>query len=148
MNKALLIGNVTRDPEIKTVNDTSVVSFSLATNKKYTTKTGERKELVEFHNLTAWGKLAEIIGQYVKKGHKLYVSGELRTRSYEKEGIKHYRTDITVVEMEMLTPKSSGGSTGAKRPDGTLADGLPDAASYASDSTGEPPEIRVEDIPF
>jgi single-strand DNA-binding protein len=147
MNKALLIGNVTRDPEIKTVNDTSVVSFSLATNKKYTTKTGERKELVEFHNLTAWGKLAEIIGQYVKKGHKLYVSGELRTRTYEKEGVKHYRTDITVVEMEMLTPKGSGGS-GAKRPDGTPAEGLPEASAYATDTTGEPPEIRVEDIPF
>lgn len=147
MNKALLIGNVTRDPEIKTVNDTSVVSFSLATNKKYTTKTGERKELVEFHNLTAWGKLAEIIGQYVKKGHKLYVSGELRTRSYEKEGVKHYRTDITVVEMEMLTPKGSGEKAGARRPDGTHADGLPEASAYAT-SAPEEDGVRLEDIPF
>lgn len=148
MNKALLIGNVTRDPEVRTVNDTSVASFGLATNKKYTSKTGEKKELVEFHNLTAWGKLAEIIGQYVKKGHKLYVSGEIHNRSYEKDGIKHYASEITVSEMEMLTPKGSGGGGGAKRPDGTLAEGLPDAASYASNGAGEAPEIRVEDIPF
>ena len=147
MNKALLIGNVTRDPEIKQVNDTTVASFSIATNKKYTTKTGEKKELVEFHNLNAWGKLAEIIGQYVKKGHKLYVEGELRTRMYEKDGVKHYRTDITVSAMEMLTPKGSGGSGEVKRPDGTRADGLPDPAEYA---TNEPdlPEIKLDDIPF
>lgn len=144
MNKVMLIGNVTRDPEMKMVNDTNVVSFSLATNKKYTNKAGEKKELVEFHNLTAWGKLAEIIGQYVKKGHKLYVSGELRTRTYEKEGVNHYRTDITVGEMEMLTPKNSEGGRVAKRPDGTPAEGLPDPADYAMDEQ----QIRTEDLPL
>lgn len=136
MNKALLIGNVTRDPEIKQVNDKTLASFSIATNKKYKTQSGEKKEVVEFHNLTAWGKLAEIIGQYVKKGHKLYVEGEIRTRTYEKDGVNHYRTEITVSDMEMLTPK------GAKRPDGSRPDGLPDPSDYATD------DINPADIPF
>lgn len=137
MNKALLIGNVTRDPEIRpTHSGKSVASWSIATNKKWKNEKGEQQERVEYHNLTAWGKLAEIVGQYVKKGMKLYVEGELRTETYEKEGVKHYTTRIVVDQMEMLTPK---GTTGKR------ASGLPDPSEY---STPHDQEIRVEDIPF
>lgn len=137
MNKAILIGNVTRDPEIKKINDSTVVDFGLATNKKYKNREGNQVESVEFHNVTAWGKLAEIIATYVKKGHKLYIEGEIRTRTYEKDGVKHYATQIVAHGMEMLTPK------GVKKPDGTRADGLPDPSDYSNSQ-----EIRVEDIPF
>lgn len=132
MNKAILIGNATRDPEIKKINDSTVVDFGLATNKKYRNREGNVVEAVEFHNVTAWGKLAEIIATYVKKGHKLYIEGEIRTRTYEKDGLKHYATQIVAHGMEMLTPK------GAKK-----SEGLPDPRDYASED-----EIKVEDIPF
>ena len=132
MNKVMLIGNATRDPEIKKINDSTVVDFGLATNKKYKNREGNVVEAVEFHNVTAWGKLAEIIATYVKKGHKLYIEGEIKTRSYEKDGVKHYATQIVAHTMEMLTSK------GAKK-----SEGLPDPRDYASED-----DIKVEDIPF
>lgn len=140
MNKALLIGRATRDPEVKEVNGSMIASFGLATNKKYTTKAGEKKEMVEFHNCTAWGKLADIIGKYVRKGHQLFVSGEIRTRSWEKDGQTHYSTEIRVEDMEMLTPK---GSKGPKHPDGSPATDLPRPEDYAAQD-----DINLEDIPL
>ena len=132
MNKVILIGNVTRDPEVKTVNDTMVASLGLATNKRFKDKQGNKKEAVEFHNLTAWRGLAEIISKYVKKGHKLAVEGEIKYRTYEKDGQTHHRTEILLTDMTMLTSKAKSEGSG-----------LPNPQDYASDDG-----IRIEDIPF
>ena len=84
LNKVMIIGNVTRDPEVRaTPSGQNVASFSVATNRRWTDQSGEKKEQVEYHNVVAWRKLADIIGQYVKKGSKIYIEGLLQTRSWD-----------------------------------------------------------------
>lgn len=117
VNKVILLGNVGGEVESKTMpNGNAVVNFSLATSESWKDKaTGQQQEAVEWHRLVAFGKLAEIIAQYVKKGSKLYIEGSLKTRSWEKDGAKHYATEIVVSEMQMLDGKpadSSGQQTG------------------------------------
>jgi len=95
LNQVTLLGNLTRDPEMRvTANGKSLIDISLATNRQWTTKDGEKKEFTEYHNIIFWGKPAEIINQFVKKGTKLLVQGRLQTRSWEKDGIKKYKTEI------------------------------------------------------
>lgn len=109
VNKVILLGNVTRNPEVRNLpTGTVVCNFGLATSKKgYTTQGGiEVPEQTEFHNCVVWGKPGEICSQYVRKGMKLYCEGELRTTSWEKDGVKHYRTEIHVSNFEICTPKS------------------------------------------
>ena len=95
LNKVMIIGRLTRDPEMRTTpSGATVVNFSLATNRAYTTTTGEKREEVEYHNIVAWGKLAQIISQYVTKGRRIYIEGRLQTRSWDDQnGIKHYKTE-------------------------------------------------------
>ncbi|HLD27976.1 MAG TPA: single-stranded DNA-binding protein, partial [Patescibacteria group bacterium] len=104
LNKAMIIGNLTRDPEVRTTpSGQSVVNFSVATNFTWTDETGKKQERAEFHNVVAWRKLAEIIGQYLKKGSKIYVEGRLQTRSWDDQsGVKRYRTEIVADNMIML----------------------------------------------
>ena len=104
VNKVILIGNLTRDPEMReTPNGQSVVTFGLATNREWTTKDGRKQNSVEYHDLVAWAKLAEICEQYLKKGKLVYVEGYLKTRSWENpEGVKKFRTEIVVQDMIML----------------------------------------------
>ena len=94
LNKALLIGNLTRDPEARTTPDgTPVTTFSVATNLRWTDPSGNRQEKVEYHNIVAWRKLAEICGQYLRKGSKVYVEGRIQTRQWEdQQKQKRYRT--------------------------------------------------------
>ena len=104
MNKAILIGNVGKEPEIrKTQSGISVANFSLATSKKVK---GEEK--TEWHRIVAWDKLAEIVEKYVHKGDKLMIEGEIETRDYEKDGQKVYTTEIRAGNMEMLGGKPEG----------------------------------------
>ena len=112
MNKAILIGNVGKEPEIrKTQSGISVANFSLATSKKIK---GEDK--TEWHRIVAWDKLAEIIEKYVHKGDKLMIEGEIETRDYEKDGQKVYTTEIRAWNMEMLGGKPEGNqSTGGNQ---------------------------------
>ncbi len=140
LNKAMIIGNVTRDPEVRaTSGGQSVASFSVATNRRWTDQSGEQKEQVEYHNVVAWRKLADIVGQYLKKGSKVYVEGRIQTRSWDDQsGTKRYRTEIVAESLIMLD--RPGGNTGG-------------GASSASQSSSAPaddkePEINVEDIPF
>lgn len=141
LNKATLIGNLTRDPESKTTpNGQNVCTFGVATNLVWTDTNGEKQTRVEFHNIVAWRKLAEICSQYLKKGSKIYIEGRLQTRDWEgKDGVKRYRTEIVADNMIMLDTK--GGGTRS-------------ATSSSSDegSQPEPPatedEIQVENIPF
>src|SRR5690554_2419740 len=102
VNKVTLIGTVGRDPEMRyTPGGSAIANFSLATNESYNDKnTGQRVENTEWHRIVAFGKLAEIIQQYVKKGGKLYIEGKLRTNEWEKDGIKRYSTDIIANEID------------------------------------------------
>jgi len=107
VNKVTLIGNVGNDPEIKHINeDTQVAKFSLATSEVYKNREGEKVTDTEWHNIVIWNKLAKIVESYVKKGSLLYLSGKIKTRSYEdKDNIKRYSTEIICNEMKMLGPK-------------------------------------------
>lgn len=104
INKVILIGNITRDPELKkTANGQSIVTFGLATNREWASSKGEKHSLAEYHNLVAWGKLAEICHQYLKKGKLIYVEGYLKTRSWDSpEGVKIFKTEVVVYDMIML----------------------------------------------
>ena len=109
VNKVILIGNLTRDPEMRyTPDGKAVTSFGLATNRSWTSKEGEKKEEVEFHNLVAWGKLAELCSQFLKKGRKVYAEGRLQTRSWEgKDGVTRQRTEIVMEDMVLLDSKGA-----------------------------------------
>lgn len=103
VNRVTLLGTVGKDPEVKTLDGgVKVAKFSLATNESYKDKNGQKIENTEWHNLSAWNKLAEIIEQYVKKGNNLYVEGKIKYRSYEKNGVKQYYTDIVIDVLTML----------------------------------------------
>jgi single-strand DNA-binding protein len=129
INKVILVGNVTRDPELKkTTTGQSVATFGLATNREWVTAKGEKHTLAEYHNLVAWGKLAEIVGQYVKKGKLIYTEGYLKTRSWDSpEGVKIFKTEIVVLDMIMLEkrPKEEGADSFTASEDDSLAAGEP-----------------------
>jgi len=113
VNKVILLGRLTDDPVTKPVGDTNVTEFTLVTNKRYTTKAGEKKEDAEFHNVVAWGKMGETIAQYKKKGEELYVEGEKKTRTWEFEGKKQYKVEIIISTFEFV---GGGGAPGAGLP--------------------------------
>ncbi len=110
LNKAQLIGNLTRDPEMKQIPGGQVVTtFSLATNLSWTDASGQKQDKAEYHNIVAWRKLGEICGQYLKKGTKVYIEGRIQTRNWEAEdGSKRYRTEIVADNMIMLDRKGEG----------------------------------------
>lgn len=138
VNRVTLLGNVGKDPELRyTPNGTAVASFSLATTERYKGQDGEWKDQTEWHNLVCWRRQAEIAGEYVKKGRKLYVEGKIRTRSYDnKEGQKVYRTEIVIDTFILLDGgEGGGGARGA-------------GSSGAMDSGYEPDQISDDDIPF
>jgi single-strand DNA-binding protein len=112
LNKALLIGNLTRDPEIRyTSSGAAVCSFGMATNRSWKDSEGEIREEAEFHNLVSWNKMAEVCYQLLAKGMKVYIEGEIRTRSWDDdEGNTKYRTEVKINEMILLDSK---GRTGA-----------------------------------
>jgi len=109
LNKAVLIGNLTRDPELRyTPQGSAVCTFGLATNRQWTTESGEKKEDAEFHRIVAWNKLAELCAQLLTKGRKAYVEGRLQTRNWEtKEGAQRTTTEIVISEMIILDSKRS-----------------------------------------
>lgn len=116
MNKAMLIGNLTRDPELKTIsNGASVCSFAIAVNRKYTSADGTRQ--TDFFNINAWRALGENCAKFLKKGSKVGIIGEIQTRSYEaQDGSKRYVTEIVADEVEFLSPKNSDGQMGGGMP--------------------------------
>ncbi len=115
INKVILIGTLGRDPEMRFMpNGNAVVSMSLATDEGYKDKnTGQQVDKTEWHRVEAFGRLAEIIGEYLKKGSKCYIEGKLRTDEYEKDGIKRYSTKIIANEMTMLDSRQQDNSGGA-----------------------------------
>ena len=104
INKVILIGNLGSDPELRfTPSGVQVANFSLATTESWTDKSGERQERAEWHRIVLWRRLAEVAGQYLKKGSKIYIEGKLQTRSWEDQnGQKRYTTEVVANSMEML----------------------------------------------
>jgi single-strand DNA-binding protein len=156
LNKAMIIGNLTRDPEVRsTPQGTSVASFTVATNLVWNDQNGQKQEKVEYHDVVAWRKLADIVGQYLKKGSKVYIEGRLQTRDWTgQDGVKRYRTEIIAENMIMLDrPSGQGQSTGsasAKNNEPDLPtieqEDAPTKKNSASESDSD--EIKLEDIPF
>lgn len=122
VNKAILIGNLGKDPEVRyTGSGNAVASFSLATTEKW----GEKEE-TQWHNITAWKKLAEICGQYLKKGSKIYAEGRIQYRTYDdKNGVKRYVTEIVLDKMVMLDSRATGDAPVETVPADAPADDLP-----------------------
>jgi single-strand DNA-binding protein len=144
LNKATIIGRLTRDPETKTIpSGQTVTTFSLATSFNWTDKSGQKQERSEFHNIVTWGKLAEIAGQYLKKGGQVYLEGRLQTRSWDgDDGKKRYRTEIVGDSMIMLgRPGAASGPADNSAP-------TPEAAAPQPAPASDEEEINVEDIPF
>jgi len=110
VNKVILLGNVTRDPELKqTTGGQSVCTFGLATNRIWKDANGEKQSLAEYHNVVSWGGLAEFCGQYVQKGKPLFIEGYLKTRSWDgPEGTKIFRTEVVAENVVLLGQKESG----------------------------------------
>ncbi|MDO9399404.1 MAG: single-stranded DNA-binding protein [bacterium] len=153
LNKAQIIGNLVRDPEIKsTATGKSVTSFSIATSFIWTDQSGQKQEKTEFHNIVAWGKLAEICGQYLKKGSKIYLEGRLQTRDWTgQDGIKRYRTEIVAENMIMLDSRMNNGNQAIPNkqpiaPSEPIIDIDEPIENAGVNPTEE--EIRVENIPF
>ena len=116
VNKAIIVGNVGSDPDIRTMpNGNQVVNLSIATSYEWKDKnTGEKKEKTEWHRCVFFNKIADIAAQYVNKGSKLYVEGRLQTRSYEQNGVKKYSTEIVVNDMQMLDSKNTNSNNEVK----------------------------------
>ena len=146
LNKAIIYGNLTRDPELKSLpSGSTVVNFSVATNHSWKDKNGERKDSVEYHNVVAFGRTAETVNQYMKKGSGIYVEGRIQTRSWDgADGKKNYRTEI-IADRVQFGPKKEGVSQ------------APSVTPLKEDSRETPPSetidypeenVNVDDIPF
>lgn len=146
LNKALIAGNLTRDPEQKALpSGMAVCSFSVATNRVWKDKDGNKQESADYHNIVVFGRQAETCGQYLKKGQQVLVEGRIQTRSWDgQDGVKRYRTEI-VADRVQFGPKSGGG--GASSQSDTEA-----PQSAPNDDGGQidypEDEINPEDIPF
>ena len=114
VNKVIVVGNLGRDPEIKTFpSGDKVANVTIATTDRWKDKqTGEMKEATEWHRVVFNGKLADVVGQYLRKGSQVYVEGSLKTRSWEKDGVKQYATEIRADQMQMLGSKADGAAGG------------------------------------
>ena len=162
LNKAQLIGNLTRDPELRyTPQGTAVCTFGLATNRQWTTDTGEKREEADFHRLVAWSKLAELCAQLLTKGRKVYIEGRLQTRSWTaQDGNQRQTTEIVVNDMILLdsrrslaeegvetTPLDEAGAEEVKEK--TTAKKKPKDEKESRGKEGENPEDEInKDIPF
>jgi single-strand DNA-binding protein len=160
LNKAMIIGNLTRDPEVRTTpNGQQVASFGVATNRQWKNQQGEKQEAAEFHNVVVWGKLAEICNQYLAKGRRAYFEGRLQTDTWEaQDGSKRSRTQIVADDMILLDSRGAGQSGGgagsnqapsqpteAEAPQ-TAAPAAKDDKAKKDDKGAEDPAL--DDIPF
>ena len=165
LNKVFVLGNLTKDPELRqTPSGQAVCSFAIATNRFFKDAAGQRQQQAEFHNIVAWGRQAEIIHQYLKKGNILLVEGRLQTRSWQdQQGTKHWRTEI-VADQIQLGPRTGGGDSFGGTDRDQSRDEQPSyssASRQTSDTRSQKPdatpiidladdgeEIDVKDIPF
>ena len=147
VNKAILVGNLGKDPELRyTPSGTAVCTFSMATTDRFKNKQGEQQERTEWHNIVVWAGLAEICGKYLTKGKQVYIEGRIQNRSYDdRDGNKRYITEIVANEMQMLSRAGDqGGGGGSGGGSGRPAEPTED---YSKGSQ-EPPFNPDDDIPF
>jgi single-strand DNA-binding protein len=143
LNKAMVFGNLTRDPEMKALpSGMSVCSFSLATNRVYNDRDGKRQESTDYHNIVVFGKQAETVSKYLQKGSSAYVEGRMQTRSWDKDGQKQYRTEIVADRVQFGPRSGGGGGAPAAAGGGAPDDRAPGLPEYPEE------EINPEDIPF
>ena len=143
VNKVILIGRLGKDPEVRNLDNGAVVAnFSIATSESYKDRTtGEKKEITEWHNIVLWRGLAEIAQKFLRKGDMVYIEGKLRTRSWDKEGVTRYTTEIVADNMNMLSPKSGGSGGGDySSQERTSGGGFPQTSSVETNTT--------DDLPF
>jgi single-strand DNA-binding protein len=143
VNKVILIGNLGRDPEVRsTPSGQPVANFTIATNRRWKDKNGQRQEQTEWHNIVVWGKQAEIAGQYLTKGKQIYLEGRLQTRSWDdrQTGEKKYRTEIVCENFQMLGSRGGG--------DFEAPGAAASAATPSYDEGGLGGEPEDDDIPF
>jgi single-strand DNA-binding protein len=146
VNKVILVGRLGKDPEVRNLeNGATVANFTIATSESYKDKTtGEKKEVTEWHNIVLWRGLAEIAAKYLHKGDMIYIEGKLRTRSWEKEGVTRYTTEVVGDNMTMLsTKRDSGGSNQEYRPSSPLSSGTSEGPRDKS-----VPDNLSDDLPF
>ncbi|MFA5967296.1 MAG: single-stranded DNA-binding protein [Patescibacteria group bacterium] len=167
LNKVMLIGNVVRDPEIRTIpSGQSVAAISIATNRSWNDNAGELQKAVEYTDIVAWGKLAEIAGQILKKGRRMYVEGRLQTRNWEgQDGVKRYKTEVIASDLIVLDKPQginmNGTTEATTMPEITTPATVMPAAESPVEPAGSVPqpmavgataapaeEIDIEDIPF
>ena len=159
LNKVMIIGRLTRDPEVRnTPNGTTVASFAVATNLIWTDQAGQRQEKVEFHNVVAWRRLAEICGQYLRKGSKIYLEGRLQTRDWVgQDNVKRYRTEIVANNMIMLDRAGASSAAPAEQPPAPEEQpsipsepviNIEESSTDDDEVNPNEEEIKVESIPF
>jgi single-strand DNA-binding protein len=156
LNKVMLIGNLTRDPELRsTPNGQSVASFAIATNRAWNDAAGQLQKAVEYTDIVVWGKLAEVAGQIMKKGRRVYVEGRLQTRNWEgQDGVKRYKTEVIGSDVIVLDRPQSVGWDNDNNTQATPATHSAPAATspelepVGAVSSPKSDEIDIEDIPF
>ncbi len=145
LNKAMVFGNLTRDPELKSLpSGIQVCSFSIATNRVYNDRDGKRQEQADYHNIVVFGKQAENSAKYLTKGSSAYIEGRMQTRSWDADGVKHYRTEV-VADRVQFGPRTAGAPSDAPRNNtapSTDNEKAPDPVEYPEE------DINPEDIPF
>lgn len=146
LNKAFIIGNLTRDPELKTLpSGTAVTTFGVATNRTWKDQSGQKKEETQFHNIVAFGRQAEIASQYLNKGSMVMIEGRIQTRNWDaQDGTKRYRTEIVTERLQLGPRKSSnfGGNTAPNKTEKKNDDDSLDTIEYPEENN------NPEDIPF
>ena len=150
LNKALIFGNLTRDPEIRALpSGIQVASFGVATNRVWKDKNGAKQENTDFHNVVVFGRQAEIVGQYLKKGSSVFIEGRMQTRSWDgQDGVKKYRTEI-VADRFQFGPRRDGAGAGASAAKSADSAGAGADSKEALDTIEYPSEeINPDDIPF
>lgn len=141
VNKVILVGRLGKDPEVRNLeNGATVANFTLATSESYKDRTtGEKKEVTEWHNIVLWRTLAEISQKYLHKGDMVYIEGKLRTRSWEKEGVTRYTTEVVADNMTMISTKGSGSGSSYSPAESSSSDTFRASA---------PADTSTDDLPF
>lgn len=157
INKVILVGNLGRDPETRYMpNGGAVTNISVATSKQWKDRdSGEQKDRTEWHRVVLFNRLAEIAGEYLKRGSKVYIEGELRTRDWEKDGQKHYTTEIVAGELQMLDSRGDAGGGGGSYGGGNSGGNSGGSGNQGGGSAGRPDDFGPppsddfdDDIPF
>jgi single-strand DNA-binding protein len=144
VNKVILVGRLGKEPEVRNLeNGATVANFTIATSESYKDRTtGEKKEITEWHNIVLWRGLAEVAQKYLHKGDLIYIEGKLRTRSWEKEGVTRYTTEIVADNMTMLGSRGGGGSSSSSD------SGSRPAERASSETYSSPADSGTDDLPF